>query len=125
MVTSVRSGEEWAPVTDADRGQAIQRRRLAQGFKSERQFAVASGVSREAIKAAESGTARGDTYQRLEQFLDSFEHEVGEDVPTYVQQIEVTVDGEKVTVTTKGPVVDPDALEESVRRIVRGIREQS
>lgn len=88
-----------------------------------RQFAAQSGVSREAISAAEFGVAREDTYQRLEAFLDDFEHEVGEDVGAPdIEQIEFLVEGEGVSVTVKGPIGDRAALEDSVARIIRSIR---
>lgn len=119
---AVAYGGDLLPVTDdAERGEAIRRRRLAQGFRSLRQFAERSGVSREAVTAAERGEARGDTYQRLEAFLDAFEHEVGEDEPV-VQMLEVTVEGENVRAIVRAPAGDPAALEEAVAAIIRALK---
>lgn len=116
------------PVTDdAERGRAIQERRKAQGITSRREFAVRTGIARDTIRKAELGRASERSYARLEAWLDLFEHEVGEDEPTAsnIEQMEFVVDGEDVTVTVKGPVADAPALEQSVARIIRMIREGS
>lgn len=109
-----------------ERGQAIRRRRLALGFKSLREFSEATGLSREAVSKAEEGTASPGTYQRLEAWLDAYEHENGEEgQQSTMEQVIVVVDGERVEVTVNGPVRDPDALEAYVARIVRSIRTSS
>lgn len=109
---------EWA------RGQEIKRRRLAVGIKSLREFSEATGVSRNAITAAEDGHGSTATYERLEAWLGRFDEEIGNDEPADVEQMEVTVDSEGVRVTVKAPVTDPEALRSSVVSLWRSIREQ-
>jgi transcriptional regulator with XRE-family HTH domain len=107
-----------------ERGQVIQRRRLAHGFRSLREFAERTGLSRESVTKAERGEASVGTYQRLEAWLDAFDHEVGEENPPTVEQITFTVAGDfGVTVTVKGPIADRLELEASVANIIRSIRE--
>ena len=122
-----RHGAEDSPSVDSqwERGQAIQRRRLAAGIKSLREFADATGVSRNAITAAEDGHGSKATYERLEAWLDRFDEETGADEPSF-EQIEFTVEGDfGVKVTVKGPIKDRAALEDSVANIIRSIREGS
>lgn len=122
-----QQGAELAPVIDEERGKAIQRRRMAHGWHSLRRFSAATGVSRDALTKAEDGRGSEGTYQRLEAWLDAYDNEVGEDEPTppTIEQLEVVVEGKGVIVTVKGPVTNPDALEEAVARILRMIREES
>jgi transcriptional regulator with XRE-family HTH domain len=109
----------------SDRGEAIRRRRLAHGFRSLRDFADRSGLSREAVTNAERGEASEGTYQRLEAFLDAFDHETGNDQqPATIEQMTVTVDSEGVVVTVAGPVSDRAAVEASAANIWRMIRAQ-
>lgn len=124
MKGALAHAAQWGSVTeDRERGEAIRRRRLAQGFRSLRQFAAKSGVSREAITAAENGLARQDTYLRLEAFLDAWEHEVGEDVPPGgAGQFQLTVEGEGLTVTAAGPSDDPDGLAAAVAALFRNLQ---
>lgn len=118
------------PVTYEQRGREIQRRRLAHGFRSVREFQEhiyeSTGLSREAVGKAEKGTASLGTYVRLEAWLDAYDHEVGEDQPEpIIEQLEFLVEGEGVSVTVKGPVSDREALEASVAKIIRSIRGNS
>ena len=55
------------------RGLAIQKKRLALGLSSEREFMAASGVDRTTIGRAEEGKASPGTYDRLEAFLDKLD----------------------------------------------------
>lgn len=69
-----RSSARLVPVSDGggkniERGSEIKRRRLSHGIKSIRKFHEESGVSKEAITAAEAGTASPGTYERLEAWL--------------------------------------------------------
>jgi transcriptional regulator with XRE-family HTH domain len=123
-------GVESGSVMDDDRavarGEAIRRRRFAQGFKSLREFSERTGVSREAVTNAERGEASEGTYHRLEAFLDQWEHTVGEDQPPVVEQMTFIVEGDfGVKVTVSGPVSDREALEASVANIIRSIRKSS
>lgn len=113
-------GRQW------DRGQAIKRRRLAAGIKSLREFGRETGVSRGTVIRAEDGFASDGTYERLESWLDRFEEETGDDVPTTPEpeQMEVTIEGDlgpRVTrITTKYPVDNPELLERIVAAVIRG-----
>lgn len=78
------------------RGEAIKRRRLGHGIKSLREFADKTGVSREAITNAEEGLASSGTYDRLEAWLDSYEHAISserEDLEEAAQVIEIHILG--------------------------------
>jgi transcriptional regulator with XRE-family HTH domain len=114
---------------DLARGQALQRRRLAQGF-SPRKLHERSGVSREAITAAEAGKARVDTYQRLEAFFDAWEHEVGEEempirpIGDEGRFVEVELFRGNVRAIVKAPLDDPAALRVAVANILAGIAEE-
>lgn len=113
-------------MTFEERGAEIQRRRLAHGLRSLREFAERAGVSREAITNAEKGVASEGTYLRLEAWLDAYDHELGEDEPmSGIEQLEFLIEGEGVSVTVKGPVSDREALEASVANIIRNIRGSS
>lgn len=96
---------------------------MAAGIKSVREFEKASGVSRNAITAAEDGHGSEGTYQRLEAWLARFDVETERDEPR-LEQIEFTVEGDfGVKVTVRGPIRDRAALEDSVAKIIRSIRQ--
>lgn len=85
-----------------------------------RQFADASGVSREAITAAEAGNASEGTYQRLEAWLDAFDEETGHDLPEPPGPVRFRLTGNfGVEVIVEGPVENISELEESVERLIR------
>jgi transcriptional regulator with XRE-family HTH domain len=120
--------EESVRVREIERGEALRKRRLAHGIRSVREFAEASGVSRNAVTAAEDGRGSEGTYQRLEAWLDAFDHETGSDVPPAngddVRTVEFTVEGDfGVRVTVKGPITDHEILRADVTEIIRSIRE--
>jgi transcriptional regulator with XRE-family HTH domain len=122
--------EELPRVREQERGDALRRRRLAHGIRSVREFAEESGVSRNAVTAAEEGRGSEGTYQRLEAWLDAFDHETGSDAPAQdssaVEQMTFIVEGDfGVKVTVSGPVSDREALEASVANIIRSIRKSS
>jgi transcriptional regulator with XRE-family HTH domain len=122
MLQTRTNGEDWLTVTAEERGNAIKRRREAHGIRYLSEFADRTGVSREAVTKAERGEASEGTYQRLEAWLDAFDHEVGNDQAS-VEQIEFTVEGDfGVKVTVKGPITDRAELEDSVTKIIRSIR---
>jgi transcriptional regulator with XRE-family HTH domain len=110
-----------------ERGQAIKRRRLAAGITSLRDFNEATGVSRNAITAAEDGHGSKATYERLEAWLDRFDEETGTDAPDAEgETVTFTIEGDfGVKVTVKGPIRDRQELEASVSNIIRSIRESS
>jgi transcriptional regulator with XRE-family HTH domain len=127
MVREVHERGDFAVVTAETRGEAIRQRRMAFGLRSVREFAERTGLARETVTRAEHGEASEGTYQRLEAWLDAFEHEIGADepaAPVSIEQIEFTVEGDfGVKVTVKGPINDRAQLEESVTRIIRSIRD--
>ena len=125
-------GGNFGAVTSEERGSEIQRRRLAHGIRSVREFAERTTLSREAVTKAEQGTASEGTYQRLEAWLDAFDEEISQDMPdVQIQQlgtnpesdvVEFTVEGNfGVRAVVKGPVRDIDALREAVSRIIEGM----
>jgi transcriptional regulator with XRE-family HTH domain len=112
------------------RGQALKKRRLSLGIKSISQLHRESGLSREAITAAEEGHGSTASYERLEAWFDRFEHETGSEAAEAAEHaenhgiVEFTVDGDfGVKVVVRGPIQDVEALERSVGRIVASIRE--
>lgn len=117
--------EELSLVTEKSRGDALTKRRLAHGIRSVREFAEASGVSRNAVTAAEDGHASEGTYQRLEAWLDAFDHESGSDLPSsVVETIEFVVEGDfGVKVTVRGPITNRHDLQAAASEIIRSIRE--
>jgi transcriptional regulator with XRE-family HTH domain len=118
---SVDVNGDWA------RGQEIKRRRLKAGIKSLREFAEATGVSRNAITAAEDGHGSAGTYDRLEAWLDRFDEETGSDMPAEpsLEQLTFTVEGQEVTVTVRGPVADREQLKRDAAELFLKIRESS
>jgi transcriptional regulator with XRE-family HTH domain len=117
--------------TNETRGRALKRRRLSLGIKSISELHRESGLSREAITAAEEGHGSTATYERLEAWFDRFEHETGSDAGEAAAHmennngiVEFTVEGDfGVRVVVRGPIADVEALERSVGRIVTTIRE--
>lgn len=61
------------------RGLEIKRRRLLAGITTPSEFADAVGIDRGTVKRAENGDARESTLDRLEAWLDQFEHETSSD----------------------------------------------
>lgn len=102
---------------------------MSHGLRSVREFAERTGLARETVTRAEHGEASEGTYQRLESWLDAFEHEVGADEAEpapRIEQLEFVVEGDfGVKVTVRGPISDRPALEASVSNIIRSIREGS
>jgi transcriptional regulator with XRE-family HTH domain len=111
------------PMSNETRGHAIRARRLAHGIKSVRQLADRSGVSREAITAAEAGQASAQTYERLEAWFDAFEEETGSDEANEPHIIVVRLKNDLGEVAVEGPVDDLAELEAAARRLLRGLRE--
>lgn len=110
---------------DEKRGERIRQRRMAHGIKSLREFAERSGVSRDAVTAAETGSASQATYERLEAWLDRFEHEVGADDHHEDDQVEFKISGNfGVNVTIRGPVADLTRLEVAAAHLLREIQSE-
>jgi transcriptional regulator with XRE-family HTH domain len=121
VMNALRSGgATLTPVRDETRGQEVRRRRLRHGIKSLREFADKSGISREALTAAESGTASDATYERIAAWFDRFEEEVGdEDLPSSdVVEFRIA----DIDVIVKGPVSHIAELEEAVAKLVLATR---
>lgn len=103
------------------RGHAIKARRLALGIKSLREFAEASGISREALTAIEKGSGTTASIERAEAWLDRIEAETGHDEPEkpHVMRVEVQgVYGAKALVF-EAPIENIAELEAMVDRIMR------
>lgn len=114
-------------MSDETRGHSIKARRLALGIKSLREFADASGISREALTAAERGQGSAGTYERAEAWLTGFEEENGHDEPS-IDPIRFTFHdihsdtysiGELIV---EGPVDHPDELVAAVAKLLAEIR---
>lgn len=105
------------------RGHAIKARRLAHGIKSVHELARKSGVSREAVTAAERGDASKETYERLEAWLDRFDEETGSDVPAdprvFTFRLEMAAG---VVVAVSGPIDDIDKLMAPVERLMARLK---
>lgn len=114
-------------VDQAARGQNIKQRRLALGIKSQHTLSKESGVSRDAVMAAEKGAASNETYDRLEAWLSRMEEEVGMDAPDFESAGLVTfrLSGNfGVEVTVQGPVENVAELEQAVERLIRKVGEE-
>lgn len=110
-------------MSDETRGHSIKARRLALGVKSLREFAEASGISREALTAAEKGQGSQATYERADAWLDRFEEETGHD-EAVAEPIRFTFHdiygiGELIV---EGPVDHPAELVEAVTKLLAEIR---
>lgn len=127
VMEPAESSARWPVMDSKARGQAIKKRRLAHGIRSIHAFNRATKVSREAITAAENGTASDDTYDRLEAWLDRFETEISDESVTEAAaaMIEFEVSGDfGVRVVVRGPISDADAVERSAAQLVRDIRDK-
>ena len=110
-------------MSDETRGHGLKARRLALGIKSLREFAGASGISREALTAAEKGQGSGGTYDRAEAWLSGMEEETGHDEPSS-EPLRFTFHdvygiGELIV---EGPVDRPDELVAAVAKLLSEIR---
>ena len=109
------------------RGSRIRQRRLANGL-SVNQLHKESGVSREAIAAAEDDEASDLTYSKLEKWLDNFDQETGSETPpadTAPRVVTFTVSGNfGVDVVVSGPVDNIDELRQTVEKLMRGMGEK-
>lgn len=107
------------------RGESIKARRLALGIKSLHEFARASGISRDALTAAEKGAGSEGTLDRAEAWLDRKEEETGHDEPTN-DPIRLTFHdvygiGE---IIAEGPGDKPDELVAAVTKLLEQIRQR-
>lgn len=114
------------PVVSEERGQQIQRRRLAIGIPSVNRWAKDIGLDRETLTRAEAGKASPRTYQRIEAWLDNMEEELGmpdsENSSPTDDVIEYHVSGQGVDLVVRGPVANLDDLEASVSRLLDRLR---
>lgn len=113
-------------MNDDTRGRSIKARRLALGIKSIREFAEASGISREALTAIEKGAGSEGSMERAEAWLDRMEAETGHDEPVR-EPLRFTFHdvygiGELIV---EGPVEHPDELVAAVARLLADIRSKS
>lgn len=114
-------GAQEAAPNGALQALAIKRRRIGLGLKSVREFAERSGVSREAVTAAERGIASQRTYDRLEAWLDRAEREHGSTRDDGYVEFRLTGDS-GIDVVIRGPVGDMAELEATVTRLIREMR---
>lgn len=123
--TAERAG--LAPVADDEvtdpRARALRERRIAAGIKSRRALVEATKqlgmpVSKDAVDAAENGTASDATYDRLDAFLSRWEERTGhdEDEPNLVTFRLSRKPGTEVTV--QGPVANVSELEAAFERLL-------
>lgn len=129
-----------------NRGTSIRRRRLAHGIRSVRDFAERTGLSRDAITGAEKGSSKTTevTYERLEAWLDDYDHktqldtrasDAGEVVPPGavpstdastdlsmapdVVEVEVEGPSTKWRVRFRGHADEADSLREQAQKLLR------
>jgi len=114
---------------DNEVGRAYERRRLAHGFKSVRELAQKSGISREAITKVEAGTGTDYTRGRLDAFFDSWEEETGSD---YADAQSATAGEFKIElagvygiedITFSGPMDRSQEIVDRAVEFMRGVRE--
>lgn len=121
-----QSGEEWSIVDTS--GRTVRERRNRLGM-SQAELAHEAGVNRDTIGALEKGeSVRHSTVRIVGEALDRLEAEAATPAPdaeqgeAHVMEFEVSGDF-GVRVVVRGPVGDAEALEASVARLVRNIRE--
>lgn len=123
-MVQLRERADSVPMSKETRGHSIKARRLALGIKSVRELAKESGLAREAVTAAEAGTASVGTYDRLEAWLDAFEEEAGVDEVPDPRVVTFRLSGNfGVDVALSGPVDNLAELEATVQRLIRGMEE--
>lgn len=113
---------------NTERGAAIQRRLDALGI-SDREFHEQTGVDRKTLRKAVAGNAntRTTTYSAIESALDKLEAKMNP--PRTLEPDEQGLVTFRLTgnfgvdVTVKGPVTDLDALEASVEKLLRRMRQ--
>lgn len=124
------------PVTDSEepttvRGAEIKRRRLAHGIKSVRVFAEQTGVDRQAISKAEAGSGTPGTLERLEAWLDKFDHETQSEAeeasthqvdPGEFIEIEMIVEGDNLRIVGKGAPSNMDEVRRQIAALYRETR---
>lgn len=127
---SNRNGAQSAPVTDnEERGKSIERRRLALGINSLREFedALEHLVRRDTLSKVEDGTASEGTYRKVEAWLEREERENGHTAQPPADghgPIKLTLHGVYGVdeLIIEGPVEHPEALAEAVGRILEEFR---
>jgi DNA-binding Lrp family transcriptional regulator len=98
---------------------------LRHGIKSLREFADKSGISREALTAAENGAASDATYERIEAWFDRFEEEIGDEGGPESGIVEFRIAGNfGVDVIVKGPVSNIAELEAAVQKLIRATQSE-
>lgn len=122
-----RSSEEWSIVDTS--GRTVRERRNRLGM-SQAELGDEAGVNRDTIGALEKGEGvRFSTVRAVSDALDRLEAETAsppdpEDERDDAHVMEFEVSGDfGVRVVVRGPVNDAEALEASVTRLVRNIRE--
>lgn len=121
-----QGGGEWSIVDTS--GRTVRERRNRLGM-SQAELGDEAGVNRDTIGALEKGEGvRYSTVRAVSEALERLEAETAAPVPeedqdeAHVMEFEVSGDF-GVRVVVRGPVGDAEALEASVARLVRNIRE--
>lgn len=131
MTMHTSDGAELTIVSDEDpRAAAIRERRVRLGIRSQVAAEAESkrlghSISRDAIMAAEKGTASDASYARLNALYDAFEEEIGQDDDEHPAEHMVTVKlagNFGVRVTLEGNVDDEAALASLTAAILREMR---
>lgn len=118
-----------APVADDEettdpRARALRDRRMAAGIKSRRALVEATSqlgmkVSKDAVDAAENGTASDDTYDRLNAFLTKWEERTGHDEDEPPNLVTFRLSRRPGTeVVVQGPVSNVSELEAAFERLL-------
>lgn len=113
----------------AARGHAIAERRIALGIKTRAEFSRRTGMARDTIAAAESGTASANTYLELEAWLNAEADRLrpGGEAEAEVERIEFDIFGPTTESTTSirysvsGPVEAADELRRQATELARDL----
>lgn len=141
-IHAVADEASWSSVDERQRGANIARRRALHGINSVRELAKRTGLSRDAITAAEGGAASINTYLRLEAWLDEFDQQTGlstvdgtstpvpaprsavedaDDLPRDMIEIDVIGPSTRWQVKLRGHSGDADLLRNQAEKLLRNV----
>lgn len=143
-IHAVADEASWSSVDERQRGANIARRRALHGINSVRELAKRTGLSRDAITAAEGGAASINTYLRLEAWLDEFDQQTGlstrestdpsasvpaprrevedaDDLPRDIIEIDVIGPSTRWQVKLRGHSGDADLLRNQAEKLLRNV----
>lgn len=101
------------------------RRRVGHDIRSQRDLAARSGLSRDAVKAAEAGTASENTFAKLEAYLDSLDQ--ASSSPIGVDEIEFDITGPTTAfhVVVRTSVENADLVRHQVAELMRELNKDN